>query len=103
MIPNYETNKVGPTANYDNAQAVDFANVYVATDSDSAATINSKLESGLHLVLSPGIYNLEDSIQVNNANTVVLGLGYANLISSSGKPCIIVGNVDGVRIAGILL
>lgn len=62
MVPNYETNKVGPTKNYDNATAIDFSNVYVATAADTAATINAKLASGLHLVLSPGIYNLEDSI-----------------------------------------
>lgn len=74
----------------------------MATDSDTAATINAKLSAGLHLVLSPGIYNLEDSIQVNNANTVVLGLGIATLVSAAGKPCLIVGNVDGVRVAGIL-
>lgn len=102
QVPNYETNKTGPTDGYSNAKAVDFASVYVATDSDSAATINAKLASGLHLVLSPGIYNLEDSIQVNNANTVVLGLGMATLVSANGKPCLIVGNVDGVRVAGIL-
>jgi len=30
-------------------------------------------------------------------------LGLANLVSTTGKPCIIVGNVDGVRISGLLL
>jgi len=102
QVPNYETNKTGPTSGYNNAKAVDFSNVYVATDSDSAATINAKLDAGLHLVLSPGIYNLDDSIKVNKANTVVLGLGLATLVSTTGKPCIIVGNVDGVRVASIL-
>jgi hypothetical protein len=34
---------------------------------------------------------------------VLLGLGLATLISGNGKPCIIVGNVDGVRIAGFIL
>ena len=60
----------------------------MATASDSANTINSKLAAGLHLVLSPGIYNLHDSIKVNNANTVVLGLGMATLVSASGRPAI---------------
>jgi hypothetical protein len=40
---------------------------------------------------------------VNKADTVILGLGMATLISKTGKACIEVGNVDGVRIAGILL
>jgi hypothetical protein len=101
-VPNWETNKVGQTTNYDNVQNIDFANVYVAKASDSAATINAKLSSGLHLVLSPGIYKLEDSIQVTRANTVVLGLGMATLININGKPAVVVGNVDGVRLGGIL-
>lgn len=103
QVPKLESNKEGTTRNYDNADEIDFAHVYVASASDSAATINSKLASGLHLVLSPGIYNLEDSIRVNNANTVVLGLGLTTLIAANGKPAIEVGNVDGVRIAGVLL
>ena len=40
---------------------------------------------------------------MRKANAVILGLGLATLISTTGKPCIEVGNVDGVRIAGILL
>jgi len=102
QVPNYETNKKGTTPGYNNAKAVDFSNVYVATESDSAATINAKLDAGLHLVLSPGIYNLDDSIRVNNSHTVVLGLGFATLVSATGKPCMIVGDVDGVRVASIL-
>ena len=103
QVPRLEANKEGATPNYDNANEVDFSQVYVATASDSAATINSKLAEGLHLVLTPGNYNLDDSIKINNANTVVLGLGMATLISATGKPVIQVGDVDGVRIAGLLL
>jgi len=32
----------------------------------------------------------------------VLGLGMATLIATTGKPCIEVGNVDGVRVSGLL-
>lgn len=82
---------------------IDFSNVYVASPSDSAATINSAVSSGLHLVLSPGIYNLDAPISVTNSNTIVLGLGFATLVSSNGTPVISVGDVDGVRISGLLL
>ena len=30
-------------------------------------------------------------------------MGLANLVSTTGEPCIIIGNVDGVRISGLLL
>lgn len=77
--------------------------MYVATENDSAATINAKLDSGLHLVLTPGQYKLSESLRVNHGNTVVLGLGLATLITTNGHPCIVVGNVDGVRVSGLLL
>jgi hypothetical protein len=54
-------------------------------------------------VLQPGNYYLTDSIKVNRDNAVVLGIGMATLVSTTGKPCIEVQNVDGVRIAGVLL
>ena len=40
---------------------------------------------------------------MNHANQVVLGLGLATLIAANGQPCITVGDVDGVRVAGVLL
>jgi len=104
VIPQIETNKIGTSQ--DNSSptiTVDFSQVYVATASaDTAATINAQIDMGYHVILSPGIYNLTDSIRINQANTVVLGIGFPILISSTGQPCIIVGSVDGVRVGGIL-
>ena len=54
-----------------------FTQVYVATAADSAAAINAKLAAGLHVVLSPGIYELEDTLQLSTPNQVLLGLGLA--------------------------
>ena len=54
-----------------------FTQVYVATATDSATVINAKLAAGLHVVLSPGIYELEDTLQLSTPNQVLLGLGLA--------------------------
>jgi len=97
-----ERNKSGNTPKFNNNDQVDFANVYVATQADSAATINAKLASGLHVVLSAGNYNLDSSINVTRANTYIVGIGYPTLIATNGVPAIVVQNVAGVRIAGIL-
>jgi hypothetical protein len=51
MKPHYEANKSGTTANWQNADEIDFDNVYVASENDSASTINSKLAAGNHLLL----------------------------------------------------
>lgn len=84
MSPRVEHNKVGPTQNYNNADEIPFSKVYVASEKDSAQTINSKLNEGLHIVLQPGNYHLNDAIKVTKANTIILGMGLATLISSSG-------------------
>ena len=98
MRPKVEFNKVGITKNWENSDEIDFDKVYVASDADSAATINAKLAEGLHLILQPGNYHLDDAIKVTNPNTVVMGLGLATLTAETGKPCIHVGSVVGVRI-----
>jgi hypothetical protein len=50
MKPRVEKNKEGRTANWDNADTIDFSDVYVAKSSDSADIINSKLAEGLNIV-----------------------------------------------------
>lgn len=102
FIPNLEKNKVGPTTNFNNGKLVPFSSVYIAWSTDSTQIINQQIENGKHIILSPGIYNLDDSIVVNRSNTVILGIGMPTLISS-GKPCISVGNTEGVRISGLIV
>ena len=76
---------------------------YVAkADVDTAATINEQLEEGKHLLLTPGIYHLEEPIRVTNANTIVLGMGLATLVPDNGTACMEVSDVGGIRLAGVL-
>ncbi|MDR6976251.1 hypothetical protein J2X68_002939 [Streptomyces sp. 3330] len=76
---------------------------YVAKPGVSAATLNQALAQGLNLLLTPGIYHLDRPVQVNRADTVVLGLGYATLIPDNGVSALKVADVDGVRLAGFLV
>lgn len=78
-------------------------NFYIASpETDTADTINAALAEGRHLLLTPGIYYLDKAIEVNNANTVVFGLGLPALIPTEGNACMKVADVDGVTIAGVL-
>lgn len=76
---------------------------YVVRPGTTAATMNQALEQGLHLLFTPGIYHLDQTVQVKRANTVVLGLGYATLIPDNGVTAMKVADVDGVRLAGFLI
>jgi len=83
---------------------ISFDQVYVADAShDTASTINTQLSKGMHVVLAPGIYDLSAPLELNSPNQVLLGLGLATLVSAAGQPVVRVGNVDGVRIGGVLL
>ncbi|WTF23582.1 coagulation factor 5/8 type domain-containing protein [Streptomyces cellulosae] len=76
---------------------------YVARPGDSAATLNRALKQGLHLLLTPGVYHVDQPVRVNRPDTVVLGLGYATLVPDNGVTALKVADVDGVRLAGFLI
>jgi hypothetical protein len=61
------------------------------------------LAQGKHLLITPGIYHLPESLKVTKPNTVILGLGYATLIPDNGAIAIDVADVDGVHLAGLLI
>ncbi|OCT15566.1 hypothetical protein A8709_15955 [Paenibacillus pectinilyticus] len=68
----------------------------------TAANINAALAAGKNLLFTPGIYHLDDTIRINNPNTVVLGIGMPTLIPTTDKPAMKVADVDGVKLAGLL-
>ena len=99
----YKTESHGHDFENDGADIIDFSDVYVASASDSASSINAKLSSGLHVVLQPGIYNLEEALKVSHDGQVVLGIGMATLVSTNGNPCVEVADGVDARVAGLLL
>ncbi|MFK3980462.1 hypothetical protein ACI2K4_08795 [Micromonospora sp. NPDC050397] len=68
----------------------------------TAATVNAALAQGRHLLFTPGIHHLADTLRVTRPDTVVLGLGMATLIPDDGVVAMTVADVDGVKIAGLL-
>jgi hypothetical protein len=75
---------------------------YVAKPSDSAATINSALRTGRNLILTPGIYHLDQSISVTRPDTVVLGLGFPTLVPTNGNAAMTTARAEGIMISGVM-
>jgi hypothetical protein len=75
---------------------------YVVKAGDTASTINAALSSGCNLFFTPGVYHLNQTLNVTKANTVVLGIGYPTLIPDNGVNAMQVADVDGVRLKGLL-
>ncbi len=82
--------------------SIPLSQFYVAKPGDSAATINAALSQGLNLLFTPGVYHVNQTINVTRADTVVLGIGYPTLIPDNGVVPMSVSDVDGVKLAGLL-
>jgi hypothetical protein len=88
----------GPTA----GSSIPIDGFFIAGPADSAATINRALRRGKNLILTPGIYQLDRSIEVSRPDTVVLGLGIATLIPEDGNVAMRVSNAAGVLLSGMM-
>ena len=104
FVPSTRSNSSGVSwANGNTAgTSLPISDFYLATPSDTAATINSALSSGKDLLFTPGVYQINGTINVNNADTVVLGLGLATLVSNGGNTIISTADVNGIRIGGLI-
>ncbi|HUE36079.1 MAG TPA: hypothetical protein VMO20_01710, partial [Candidatus Acidoferrum sp.] len=105
MAPNLETNSLGITwANGPTpGTAIPISQFYIAQAGvDNAGTINAALNAGQNLILTPGVYDLTNSIIVTNRDTIVLGMGYPTLVPAKGIPSMVVSDVDGVKVSGII-
>jgi hypothetical protein len=104
FVPGLRTNASGTSwfGQTPAGTSIPLSQFFIVKPGDTAAEMNAALASGQHLLITPGIYELDQTIQVNNPNTVVLGIGLATLVNNNGLVAMKVADVDGVKIAGIL-
>lgn len=77
---------------------------YIANpEKDTAQTINKELQNGKNVIFAPGIYHVSEPIKVTKANTVLLGIGMATIIPDNKESAIIIDDVGGVSVAGLIL
>ncbi|KAB8141095.1 discoidin domain-containing protein [Chloroflexia bacterium SDU3-3] len=104
FVPALRTNTSGNTwdGKTPAGSSLPISQFYIVKPGATAADINAALAQGKDLLVTPGVYHLNQSINVTRANTVVLGLGLATFIPDGGVVAMRVADVDGVKIAGIL-
>ena len=93
-----ETWSAAPTS----GRSIPISDFFVARPSDSVKTINNQLARGRNLILTPGVYDVDETIKVKRPDTVVLGLGFATLTAVNGSMPMSVADVSGVDIAGLI-
>jgi len=75
---------------------------FIASPADPAWVINAALARGRDLILTPGVYDLDQPIEVTRPGTVVLGLGFPTLIPQHGAAAMQVASVAGVKLSGMI-
>jgi hypothetical protein len=104
-VPSLRTNSSGITwrGRETPGRSIPLEQFYIARPGvDTADSINAQLARGMNLLLTPGIYELQQPIRVVRADTVVMGLGFATIKPVNGSAAMTIAEVDGVTVAGIL-
>ena len=89
----------GPTP----GSSIPIDDFFVARPSDGAQAINNALSMGRNVLFTPGVYQLDRTLKVKRAGTVLLGLGFPTLVPTGGDPTLTVADVAGVKLAGLML
>jgi hypothetical protein len=103
FVPSVRTNSSGTTwaGGRTQGRVAPLSTFFVAKPGDSVDTINNALDRGKNLLFTPGVYNIDNTIEIGRSNTIVLGLGLASLTAVNGAVPMKVEDVNGVDIAGI--
>jgi hypothetical protein len=89
----------GPTP----GSSVSIEKFFIASPSNSAADMTAAMASGKNLILTPGVYQLDQTIEVTHPDTVVLGLGFPTLVPQNGVVAMrSVAGSQGVLISGVI-
>ena len=105
FVPALRTNARGATwsSGKPEGTTIPISQFFIAKPGATAAQMNAALAQGLNLLITPGIFHLDQTLNVTRPETVVLGLGMATLVPDKGIVAMRVADVDGVKIAGLLL
>jgi hypothetical protein len=105
FVPAVQHNTTGPSwANGSEAgTSIPLSRFFVASPGTPVAVIDAALALGKDLILTPGVYDLDQPIVVSRPNTVVMGLGFATLVPQHGNAAMIVTANTGVKLSGLIV
>jgi hypothetical protein len=105
FVPELRTNTQGTTwaGGSPAGSSLPIDQFFIVKPGATATDINGALAQGKNLLFTPGVYHLNQTLNINRADTVVLGLGLATVIPDNGITAVNVADVDGVKIAGLLI
>jgi hypothetical protein len=85
-------------------ELISIADFHIAfPDKDNSTSINQALAGGKHILFTPGIYDLDETLTIKKPNTVILGIGLPTLIPQNGEIAVATHDVPGVKLAGFMV
>jgi hypothetical protein len=105
FVPAVQHNSSGPawTSGTEAGTSIPLSKFFVANPGTSGAAMTAAMARGLNLILTPGVYNLNQPIVVPHPDTVVLGLGMATLVPQHGNAAMMVVSNSGVKLSGLII
>jgi hypothetical protein len=104
FVPAVQHDTTGPSwaSGSEAGTSVALSRFFVASPNTPVAVIDAALALGRDLILTPGVYDLDQPILVSRPDTVVLGLGFATLVPQYGNAAMIVAPNTGVKLSGLI-
>jgi hypothetical protein len=105
FVPAVQHNSSGPAwaSGTEAGTSIPLSKFFVASPGTSGAAMTAAMARGLNLILTPGVYNLNQPIVVPHPDTVVLGLGMATLVPQHGNAAMMVVSNSGVKVSGLII
>ncbi|UWE13729.1 RICIN domain-containing protein [Actinacidiphila bryophytorum] len=105
FVPALQSNASGTTwsGKTPQGQSLPIDQFYVVKPGATAADMNAALAAGKNLLVTPGVYHLNQTLNITRPDTVVLGMGLATLVPDNGITAISTADVDGIKLAGLLI
>jgi hypothetical protein len=105
FVPAVQHSTTGPSwaSGSEAGTSIPSSRFFVASPSTPVPAINAALTRGKDLILTPGVYDLDQPIQVSRPDTVVIGLGFATLVPQDGNAAMTVAANTGVKLSGLIV
>jgi len=105
FVPAVQHDSSGPSwaSGSEAGSSIRLSKFFVANPSTPVLAMDAAVALGKDLILTPGVYTLDQPILVSRPGTVVLGLGFATLVPQRGNAAMIVAPNVGVKVSGLII
>ena len=103
-VPAVQRSSSGPSwaSGTEAGTSIPVSRFFIANPGTPVLEIDAALALGRDLILTPGVYDLDQPTVVSRSDTVVLGLGFATLVPERGNASMIVLPNNGVKLSGLI-